>query len=157
MAHNEYPYDFDWGGRPQHYGAGNEPYQENWGEWANPRNWTQGQNTRYGEQYDWRTAEDWWNVPGPYTGQGPKGYTRSDDDIDRAVSERLAANGQLDASDIEVHVNDGEVTLDGSVDSRSSKRLAEDIADSVWGVKDVHNHLRVRGRSSPGQGWRHVE
>jgi osmotically-inducible protein OsmY len=29
------------------------------------------------------------------------------------------------------------------VDDRRSKRLAEDIADSVSGVTDVHNELRI--------------
>jgi hypothetical protein len=35
------------------------------------------------------------------------------------------------------------VTLAGEVESRRMKHRAEDIADSVTGVKDVHNHLRV--------------
>ncbi|MBZ5581426.1 MAG: BON domain-containing protein, partial [Acidobacteriia bacterium] len=34
-------------------------------------------------------------------------------------------------------------TLAGSVEDRSAKRLAEDLAASVSGVKDVHNQLRL--------------
>ena len=49
----------------------------------------------------------------------------------------------LDATDIEVLVSNAEVILEGTVESRSAKHLAEDIADSVWGVKDVQNRLRV--------------
>ena len=35
------------------------------------------------------------------------------------------------------------MTLNGSVDSRWAKRLAEDIAESCTGVRDVMNQLRV--------------
>jgi osmotically-inducible protein OsmY len=41
-------------------------------------------------------------------------------------------------------VRDGEVTLTGTVDARMVKRAAEECCDHVRGVKDVHNHLRVR-------------
>jgi len=49
----------------------------------------------------------------------------------------------VDASDIDVRVNDGEVTLEGSVRERREKRIAEDVAERVAGVRDVHNLLRV--------------
>ena len=75
--------------------------------------------------------------------RGPRGYTRSDDRIKEDVSDRLS-EGWLDASDIEVQVAAGEVTLNGHVDSRSAKRRAEDLADSVAGVRHVQNNLRVR-------------
>jgi osmotically-inducible protein OsmY len=79
-----------------------------------------------------------------HRGRGPRGYTRSDERIREDVSDRLADNPILDASDIEVSVSGGEVTLSGSVDSRYSKRLAEDLADEVSGVQHVQNNLRVR-------------
>lgn len=79
-----------------------------------------------------------------HRGRGPRGYTRSDERIREDVSDRLADNPILDASDIEVMVSGGEVTLSGSVDSRYSKRLAEDLADEVSGVRHVQNNLRVR-------------
>jgi hypothetical protein len=37
-----------------------------------------------------------------------------------------------------------EVTLTGAVEDRRGKRLAEDIAESVPGVNEVHNQLRPR-------------
>jgi osmotically-inducible protein OsmY len=79
-----------------------------------------------------------------HRGRGPRGYTRSDERIREDVSDRLTDNPILDASEIEVMVSDGEVTLSGSVDSRYSKRLAEDLADEVSGVKHTQNNLRVR-------------
>jgi hypothetical protein len=41
------------------------------------------------------------------------------------------------------------VTLDGVVENRAEKRLAEDCADSVEGVVDVHNQLRIRRPDKP--------
>ena len=77
---------------------------------------------------------------GPHTGKGPQ---RSDQHIDDDVRRRLTQHGHLDASNIDVKVNNGEVTLTGSVDSRHDKRMAENVADSVSGVKDVHNNLMI--------------
>jgi hypothetical protein len=59
------------------------------------------------------------------------------------VNDRLTDYDYLDASDIEVTVAQCVVTLDGSVDSRWAKRIAEDIAETVSGVSDVQNNLRV--------------
>jgi hypothetical protein len=81
---------------------------------------------------------------GRYTGRGPKGYQRSDERIRETVSEALARDGELDASEIEVSVEGGEVTLQGSVPNRWSKRLAEDLAQDLPGVKELHNRLRVQ-------------
>lgn len=83
-----------------------------------------------------------------HRGRGPKGYTRSDERIREDVNDRLMEDWGVDATDIEVTVNAGEVTLTGTVDSRESKRRAEDIAAYVLGVKDVQNSLRVR-RTDP--------
>jgi len=80
---------------------------------------------------------------GQHSGKGPKGYQRSDDRIREEVSDRLTEHGDIDASELEVQVNNGEVTLSGFVDDRQQKRMAEDIAEQISGVKDVHNQLRV--------------
>lgn len=84
-----------------------------------------------------------WQQHGPHTGKGPKNYTRTDERINEDVCMRLEQNGQLDASDIEVNVKNGIVTLSGTVDNRPMKRLAADIADSVAGVQDVMNNIQV--------------
>lgn len=85
---------------------------------------------------------------GEHTGRGPKGYQRSDERIKEDVCERLTQHGQIDASDIEIEVTGGEVTLRGMVDQRQTKRMAEDVAESVSGVHEVHNQLRVGQRAS---------
>ena len=83
-----------------------------------------------------------------HRGRGPKGYKRSDGRITEDVNDRLTEDPYLDASDVEVKVKDGEVTLDGFVPSREDKRRAEDLADTVLGVSHVQNNLRVRPASS---------
>lgn len=76
-------------------------------------------------------------------GKGPKGYQRSDARIYEEICERLTYQSGVDASEVEVSVKDGEVTLSGTVLSRGDKRRIEDEADDVYGVKDVHNQLRL--------------
>jgi osmotically-inducible protein OsmY len=102
--------------------------------------------------FDRGSAERGWNIgagsdrgaqPQSYRGRGPKNYQRSDDRIHEDVCERLAMDHDVDASDVEVHVAEGVVTLNGTVNERHAKRLAEDICESVRGVKDVQNNLRV--------------
>ena len=80
---------------------------------------------------------------GQHRGRGPRGYRRSDDRIKEDVNDRLSDHDYLDASDVEVSVDSTEVTLSGTVNSRYSKRLAEDIAESVSGVTYVQNNLRI--------------
>ena len=78
-----------------------------------------------------------------YRGRGPKGYRRSDDRIREDVCERLWYDHDVDASDIEVSVNEATVVLSGSVRDRFEKRRAEDIVESVSGVRDVQNQIRI--------------
>jgi osmotically-inducible protein OsmY len=80
---------------------------------------------------------------GRHHGKGPKSYIQSDERIHDEVCERLARHPLVDASMMEVHVTDGEVTLSGEVHDRRMKHLAEDVVDEVHGVKEIHNQLRV--------------
>jgi hypothetical protein len=95
--------------------------------------------------------------PGPfnpgsssYAGRGPRGYRRSDTRIEEEVNDALTVSPYLDATDIRVTVSRGEVSLDGEVRDRHSKRLAEDVAAGVRGVADVQNRLRVRADREAG-------
>jgi hyperosmotically inducible periplasmic protein len=89
---------------------------------------------------------------GRYAGVGPRSYKRSDSRIEEDINDRLTLHGMIDATDIEVSVENGEVTLRGYVDRREAKRLAEDIAESVFGVKDVSNQIKVKQRSDWEEG-----
>jgi osmotically-inducible protein OsmY len=59
------------------------------------------------------------------------------------IAERLEAERGLDLRDLEVIVDDAEVTLNGTVRRKEDKRRIEDIAD-IDGVRHVQNNLRVR-------------
>ena len=102
--------------------------------------------------YEWENYPLWASLlgrergrdDGEFRGIGPRRWRRPDEQILAELCGRLADHGRLDASDIEVLVVDGEVTLQGTVGSRFARRLAEDLADDVTGVRDVSNQLRVR-------------
>ena len=81
---------------------------------------------------------------GRFTGRGPKGWQRSDDRILEDVNEELSRHGEIDASDIIVRVEKCNVTLEGEVETREQKRLAEDLIENCPGVKDVDNNLHVK-------------
>lgn len=78
-----------------------------------------------------------------HRGKGPQGYMRSDERIREMVCDYLTDDHHVDASNVEVTVKNGEVTLNGNVSDRQQKRRAEDIIENLSGVKDVINNLRV--------------
>ena len=78
-----------------------------------------------------------------HAGRGPRGWRRPDERILEDVCDLMTQDPDLDASDISVGVSDGEVILEGTVEGRWAKHLAEDLADSVPGVRDVQNRLRL--------------
>ncbi len=133
MANTDYPYDDPYYGYyDPYYGFYGEPYNSLRNGWNGPYNYIPPDND------DMLS-----NNTGPYVGYGPRNYRRSDERVREGVNGRLWSNGQLDASDITVTVDDGVSTLTGSVDSRWAKRKAEDNAWSVPGVVDVLNNLVV--------------
>lgn len=78
-----------------------------------------------------------------HRGRGPRDYVRSDERIRDDANDCLTDDWQIDAVDITVSVDKGEVTLDGTVSDRMSKRRAEDLVEDISGVKHVQNNLRV--------------
>jgi hypothetical protein len=86
---------------------------------------------------------------GRFAGRGAKGYRRPDERLAAEVCDRLAADPALDANDMTVAVKDGQVTVAGSVADRQMKRDAESCIESVSGVRQVHNRLRIE----PAEGW----
>jgi hypothetical protein len=65
------------------------------------------------------------------------------------IVERLEDERGLDLRDVEVLVENAEVTLNGTVRRKEDKRRIEDVAD-LHGVRHVQNNLRVRGS---GRRW----
>jgi hypothetical protein len=143
-------------------------YGQQWGQGSQQPGW---QGSRYGQAgygQDWMeddaemqyydtpvtyTYTEFWLVPGPYSGIGPDNYTRSSERLREDIIQRLTQHGEINAANINVEVNDNcEVTLTGEVDNRQAKRMAEDVAESVWGVNDIHNQIRVRGKDKQSRG-----
>ncbi|RYF94507.1 MAG: BON domain-containing protein [Caulobacteraceae bacterium] len=107
-----------------------------------------GRDTGFGDPNPYVQAATDGETQGPHRGRGPADYRRSDDRIREDVNDRLTEDAHLDASGIQVAVQDGEVTLSGTVDSRHAKRHAEDLADRISGARHVQNNLRVSDGSS---------
>jgi hypothetical protein len=80
---------------------------------------------------------------GPYP-PGPKGYKRSDERIREDVCDVLMQMSDLDSSDVEVAVREGEVVLTGTVPDRSMKYRIEQVADRCAGIVDITNQIRVK-------------
>jgi len=113
----------------QDYGSSQgSSYGGNMGQGSSNRDWEQSSSSSRGQ----------------FAGRGPKGYRRSDDRITEDVNEALAQHPEIDATDIEVKVNNSEVTLTGTVNERQFKRMAEDIVERCAGVSDVRNEIRVQ-------------
>lgn len=104
----------------------------------------------FGDEEAERRREMDYRRDGGYRGRGPRGYKRSDDRIKEDINDRLTDNSHIDASDIEVEVDGGDVTLTGHVENRYEKRMAADLAEDVSGVKNVANQIRV---NNTGRGF----
>jgi hypothetical protein len=134
-------------GAERRYGSeGEENYDRGYGRPEDDRNI--GQGYRGGRDYaagPGHVAFGYRPRPGDAThrGRGPRNYVRSDERIRDDINERLTHDPLVDATDIDVVVKRGEVTLTGTVDARLARRRAEDIADAVLGVTHVQNNLRV--------------
>lgn len=77
-------------------------------------------------------------------GKGPRGYKRADDSIYEDVCQTLEYSPDVDASEIEVSVKEGIVYLNGTVENRRAKRMAELEIENISGVHDVQNLLSFR-------------
>ena len=119
------------------------------------------QNAGYRDSYSHLTSGQWPEIErandqrrsmgndrqqpsGPHRGKGPKSYKRSDARILEDVNDVLCEDPYVDASDIEVQVDKGEVILSGFVHDKQLKRRAEDLLDQISGINNVENRLRTR-------------
>jgi osmotically-inducible protein OsmY len=142
--------DFELTNRPPDYGRDfqEERHRTYRGEGlAGKRDWLDRVSDELGSWFGDKDAEHRRQIDkmrdASHRGKGPKGYRRSDERIKEDVNDRLTDYPYLDASEIVVGVQDREVTLQGTVNDRTDKRIAEAIAESVSGVANVQNNLRV--------------
>jgi hypothetical protein len=134
-------------------GFGRETWSD---EWQAPERSHSGWNLREGLHRLGRSAREAfrggtleWTARSRGVGKAPKGYQRSDERIRENICE-LLMNSPYDASNVDITVNQGEVTLTGTVRRRAEKWGIEDMAEAVLGVTDVHNQIRVdRSEAQP--------
>ena len=82
-------------------------------------------------------------------GVGSDDYKPSDERIEREMNDHMAEHSYIDTTEIVVSVKNGEITLDGSVPDNEQKNYAEEVAQKVSGVKNVHNQLKIKKPQSP--------
>lgn len=80
----------------------------------------------------------------------PFGADRTDADIARAALDVLRWDSLMPADRITVTVEKGQITLDGTVDSRHQKEEAEALVRRLKGVTDVANRIRVNAKLHGG-------
>lgn len=85
-----------------------------------------------------------------HRGKAPKNFNISDQRLFEKICDALTDDQEVDASEINVKVQSGIVTLSGEVEDRHSKKRAEEITESVAGVKDIFNYLSYY---SHVEGW----
>jgi hyperosmotically inducible periplasmic protein len=73
-----------------------------------------------------------------------KAVNRKDDEIKKAVKDRLAADARMKGSDVEVRADNGVVTLTGDARDINARARASEIARGVSGVKAVKNELKEK-------------
>jgi hypothetical protein len=135
-----------WGLQPQGIGQqgwGQQP-QQGYGQQSHQA-FGQGGQFAGGYQPGWQQADV------SRSRKGPKNYTRSDERIREFICERLTQEQQADVSEVSVEVQNGRVTLEGTVPERQMKYAIEDVVDRCWGVQDVENYLRVQPRQGQQQ------
>ena len=70
--------------------------------------------------------------------------SRTDDLIAEDIFRSLDAAEEIDVSEIDIYVDNGVVSLNGTVDNYAAKELATKIVKGIPGITAVHNHLRIR-------------
>jgi hypothetical protein len=108
-------------------------------EGAGRKGWDYEQNRGYGLVYGQTTPSRDRN----HKGKGPRNYHRSDELIMEDIHDRIAADWNMDALDVDIKVEKGVVHLAGQVRDRSSRDRIEDITEAVRGVKSIENKIRI--------------
>jgi BON domain len=138
---SDYGYDAERGRAYRRYSPDDRDYA---------RRMEEGDYRPAGQPRSWMDRAGDFFSPGPRTRDEPGRAARrrrgpSDRVLWAVIAERLEDERGLDLRDVEVVVEDAEVTLNGTVRRKLDKRRIEDVAD-IDGVRHVQNNLRVHDR-----------
>jgi osmotically-inducible protein OsmY len=81
----------------------------------------------------------------------PQVTKKADAEIQQDVLRELKWDTRVEETDVGVDVDDGVVTLSGTVSSWGKRIAADEAAHRVWGVLDVANDIAVKPPGSPGK------
>ena len=118
-----------------------------------------GSESSYGSRAGWDLGAHQRDIGGQrggqsFRGMGPQEYKRSDERIREDVCERLTDSHAIDARNVMVEVNQGNVTLSGTVHERRMRYAAEDLVERIGGVANINNQLRVQKRDEASSATR---
>lgn len=139
MSNRGFGHHTHYRGDDRNYGVGEYGYGSGTTDMPARRTW----DRREDESYNWGEHAGESRTQGQFRGKGPKGYKRSDERIREEINDILSDDDRLDASDIVISVENGEVSLSGTVSDRASKRRAEDLVEDIFGVTNVENRIRI--------------
>lgn len=144
---DNYRSDYNNDNRNRYSGSGNNPGFTPQGRDDDDRGWWDRTRDEVSSWFGDDDAERRRNMDSPYEGghrgKGPRDYQRSQDRIREDVCDRLSDDDRVDASDIQVEVQGNDVILRGTVHSKAEKRRAEDLVESISGVKHVENRIKI--------------
>jgi hypothetical protein len=85
---------------------------------------------------------------GPALSKGIAHEAIDDDALEEEVSDRLSLDDRIDESQITVTIHGGIAEISGSVETREQQFVAEQIVESVSGIRIVRNRLVLTGVDS---------
>lgn len=139
-------------GRAQNWGPQGSERDFGYGSTQESRDFRNQREDRYEGALDFGSHAFQPRHPSPSTsqrfGRAPKGFKRSDERIKEEICEMIMRDESIDASDVEIEVSSGEVTLTGTVPERKMKHAVEDLIEATLGVSDIHNQIKVKREES---------
>jgi len=116
------------------------------GRYAEPRSWMARTRDEVASWFGVTGAmrrRQWDEAAGDHSGKGPMRQVDEDTRILDRLNQSLTVDRELDASAVRASVEDGVVTLEGSVPSWAGVQRAEGLASAISGVRQVVNKLAV--------------
>jgi osmotically-inducible protein OsmY len=89
-----------------------------------------------------------YDMKGQHSGKGPRNYQRSDERLKEIICERLTDDPRVDARELEVEVNNCNVTITGYVADKEMKRRIEDVVEGIQGISNTENRVHVNSNQS---------
>jgi osmotically-inducible protein OsmY len=67
----------------------------------------------------------------------------SDEELFDEINRRLSLHEGIDLTEISLQIQDGVVTLKGTVDSQRTRQIIQDITSRLGSLREIHNEILV--------------